>query len=79
MDVCSDSMGDAQIFSALDSNSGYWQIRMDDKDIYKVTFVTHHGLFRYTRMLFELKNAPATFQGAVDVILVSVERQQAYI
>ncbi len=26
MDECVDSLGDAVVFSALDANSGYWQI-----------------------------------------------------
>ena len=35
----------------------------------KTTFTSHMGTFRYKRMHFGLRNAPATFQRALDIIL----------
>ena len=69
MDECIDSLGDAEIFSTLDCNAGYWQIpiRVSDRD--KTTFICHAGTYRYTRMSFGLTNAPATFQRALDILL----------
>lgn len=75
MDKCIDSLDEARVFSTLDVSSGYWKIEMDDKDVDKTEFVTQHGLIRYTRMPFELKNVPATFQRAMDVIQASVKWQ----
>ena len=79
MDECIDSLGDAQLFSTLDANSGYWQIEMAEEDKNKTAFTTHYGLFRYLRMPFGLKNAPATFQRAIDIILSTVKWQFALI
>ena len=75
MDECIDSLGDAKIFSTLDCNSGYWQIEIDEDDQEKTAFVTHQGLYHFTRMPFGLRNAPATFQRAVDIVLSSVRWQ----
>ena len=79
MDECIDSLGDAQIFSTLDFNSGYWQVTIDESDKEKTAFVTHQGLFQFTRMPFGLRNAPATFQRAIDIILSSVKWQYCIV
>ena len=69
MDECIDSMGDANLFTTLDCNSGYWQIPVDPRDRDKTTFVCHAGSYRYRRMPFGLTNAPATFQRTLDLLL----------
>lgn len=79
MDECIDSLGDAVIFTTLDCNSGYWQIPMTEKDKDKTAFISHYGLYRFTRMPFGLKNAPGTFQRAADVILAQVRWQFALV
>jgi len=43
MDDCIDLLGDAKVFSTLDSNSGYWQIPVADEERDKTTFVCHKG------------------------------------
>ncbi len=43
-----DALRGSQYFSALDLYSGYWQVKMDPKDIDKTAFVTRQGLFRFT-------------------------------
>ena len=64
-----DGVKDAQYFSLLDLRSGYWQIPVAPEDRAKTAFVTQNGLYEFTRMLFGLKTAPATFQRAMEVIL----------
>ena len=69
IDDCIDSLGDAVIFSTLDANSGYWQMKIRKQDRHKTAFVTHSGVYQYVRMPFGLTNAPASFQRALDLIL----------
>ena len=46
----------------MDVFSGYNQIRMDEADQEKTSFVTSQGLFCYKVMPFRLKNVGATYQ-----------------
>nr|GEY77686.1 hypothetical protein [Tanacetum cinerariifolium] len=45
---------------------GYHQIQMATKDEDKTAFITSHGIFRYTKMPFGLRNDRATYQHLVD-------------
>jgi hypothetical protein len=69
MDECIDSLGDANVFTTLDCNSGYWQIPVAPDDMDKTTFTSHEGTYRFRWMHFGLRNAPATFQRVVDIVL----------
>ena len=62
-------MGSAQYISLFDAKSGYWQIPVAEEDQWKTAFVTHDGLYEWTRMPFWLRNAAATFVRAMKTIL----------
>lgn len=64
-----DHLGKSVYFSTLDLKSGFHQIEMDPKHKEKTAFSTNKGHFEFTRMPFGLKNAPATFQRAMNNIL----------
>ena len=79
MDECIDSLGDAKIFTTIDCVSGFWQVPIKKENQDKTTFVCHHGAFKFVRMPFGLTNAPASFQRALDIILVAHKWQRCLI
>ena len=79
MDEFIDSLGDATVFTTLDCSSRYWQVEIAEEDRDKTTFTSHSGLYRFLRVLFGLKNAPATFQRAVDIILSRLKWETALV
>lgn len=74
-----DSQGDAAIFNTLNDESSYWQIKMDDADKDKTIVTSHCRLFRFLRMSIGLKNAPATSQGVVGIILSKMKWEYALV
>ena len=62
VNVLVNSTAQHQLLSFMDAFSGYNQIRMDEADQEKTSFVTNQGLFYYKVMSFGLKNAGATYQ-----------------
>ena len=50
----------------MDAFSGYNQIKMDEADQEKTSFITSQGLFCYNVMPFGLKNVGATYQRLVN-------------
>ena len=62
IDTLVDSTTRHQLLSFMDAFSGYNQIRMDESDQEKTSFITSQGLFCYKVMPFGLKNVGATYQ-----------------
>ena len=79
MHECIDSLGDATVFTTLDCTSGYWQVEIAERDRDKTTLASHSGLYRFLSMPVGLKNAPATFQRAVNIILSCVKWETALV
>lgn len=63
------AFGDAKIFSKLDLSCGYHQVKMDSESKPLTAFVTHMGVFQYTRMPFGLSGALNTFIRTLSAIL----------
>ena len=65
-----ESLGGSQYFSSLDCRSGYWQIDVREEDRDKTAFSTDSDTYRFKRMPFGLKKAPAaTFQRLMQQVL----------
>ena len=62
IDTLVDSTTRHQLLSFMDAFSGYNQIKMEETNQEKTSFVTSQGLFCYKVMPFGLKNARATYQ-----------------
>ncbi|MGL6130107.1 MAG: reverse transcriptase family protein [Fusobacteriaceae bacterium] len=56
------------MFSQIDLNLGYYQIKVKPEDQNKTAFVVQEGHYKFLRMPFGLTNAPRTFQRAIESI-----------
>jgi hypothetical protein len=66
IEVLFELMKGARVFSKIDLRSGYHQLRIRESYIPKTSFRTQYGLYLYTRMSFELTNAPAYFMYLIN-------------
>jgi len=61
-------LGRSSWFTALDLQSGFWQIRMAPEDMKKTALITKIGLYDWTVMPFGLKNATSTFTRTMSLV-----------
>lgn len=68
-----DRLCNTKYFSSTDLKSGYWQIKVDERDREKTAFITPDGLYKFQVMLFRLCSAPTTFQRLMDTVLADLK------
>jgi hypothetical protein len=71
IDQVVDSTTGSTLLCFLDCYSGYHQIALKVSDQDKMAFITPHDIYCYTAMTFNLKNAGATYQKAIQKCLGS--------
>ena len=68
-----------ELLSFMDVFSGYNQIRMEETNQEKTSFVTSQGLFYYRVMPFGLKNARATYQRLMNKMFAHQIRRNVQV
>ena len=66
VDIPVDLTARHQLLSFMDTFSSYKQIKLDEANQEKTSFITSQGLFCYKVMLFGLKNASTTYQRLIN-------------
>ena len=79
MEDCIDQVGAAKFVSKFDLLKGYWQVPLTPRAREISAFITPSGLFSYTVMGFGLRNAPATFQRLMNMVVNRLEGCAVYL
>ncbi len=74
-----ESLSGATCFSTIDLAARYWQVEMAEMDKAKAAFVSHVGLFQFTKMPFGLCNAPSTFQRLMESVLAGLTWEECLV
>jgi hypothetical protein len=70
IDYLFDQFCGACVFSKIDLQSGYHQLKVRECDTPKTAFVSRYGLYEFTEMSFGLTNAPAYFMYMMNKIFM---------
>jgi len=76
------NIGTKKVFTKMDLRWGYNNVRIKERDEWKVAFTTLEGSFEPTVIFFSLTNLPATFQMMMNELLrnlVNIEKVAAFI
>lgn len=79
MKDCVDQVGSADFVSKFDLLKGYWQIPLSQRAKEISAFITPLGLICYNEMSFGLRNAPATFQRLMNMVVSRLEGNAVYL
>lgn len=79
IDDCIDQVGAAEYVSKFDLLKGYWQVPLTPRAQEISAFITPSGLYSYTVMGFGLRNAPATFQRLMNMVVNGLKGCAVYL
>lgn len=79
MEDCVDQVGGAKFVTKLDLLKGYWQVPLTERAREIASFITPGGLYSYNVMPFGLRNAPATFQRLMNLVVRDLEGCAVYL
>jgi hypothetical protein len=60
----------ACVFSKIDLQSGYRQLKVRECDILKIVFISRYGMYEFMVISFELTNAPAYFMYLMNKVFM---------
>ena len=80
MDSLLDNLGNAKYLSKIDLKQPYHQIPLEESSKEVTAFaILGKGLFQFTRLPYGLRNAPASFQRAMDNIFEPEWQPQVFV
>jgi len=71
-----DTMGNKRVFTKMDLQWGYNNVRIKEEDEWKAAFTTHMGSFEPVVMFFGMTNSPAIFQAMMNEILQDIINEE---
>ena len=74
-----DKLNGGKIFSKIDLSDAYLQIEVEENSSKLLCINTHRGLYKFNRLAFGVKVAPAIFQQAMDAMLGDLDFATAYL
>ena len=66
-------LGHSRVFSKLDANSGYWQLRLEEQSQKLTAFITPFGRYFCKRLPFGICCAPEIFQREMQKVLMDLQ------
>ncbi len=79
LEDCIDSIGPVKVITKLDLLKGYWQVLLTHRASDISAFVTPDHFLQYTVKAFGVRNAPATFQCTMHLVLKDMPHYNVYL
>ncbi|XP_018364694.1 PREDICTED: uncharacterized protein K02A2.6-like, partial [Trachymyrmex cornetzi] len=77
-DLCSKIAG-SRVFSTLDADRAFWQIKLTKKSSKLTTFNTPFGRYRFLRLPYGISSAPEVFHRCFQDIFSNIEGMEVYL